>query len=579
MRFALSVVVFMIAAALMAACTTASSTPASEQSHTATPANAIGVGMVDGGGSTSNQSGQGVVQTTSRNDTPNDANDNKESSISALQSLSPIPKPTFPMGTRVAGVALDNLPTDAAATKLAAEVTIFDQPLELSLGQKSFIIFPNDLQVEIAIDDILVEAYLQASRTDSLEAPTPISPTISPTLAAETPTPMLVTGETDTITVEVPLFVDFDRSELEQRITQFARRESIPPVLEIITNTNPFSRSFGYRPGKIIDVKDAMDQVEERLQNPRLSRRINLALRDDNIVPHATLDQIRGQAEIMAQSWEDVVALYLHDLESDESIGIHENTVFSGASVMKVAILLFSYASLPTFDEEQQEWIEAMIVESDNLTANYMLAAGARGTGTEDALAGAYQMNDMLSQLGLQHTYQYMPYEAHDYLVVVRGIEIKQGPPQEGEPPYTAADPSLRTTPREMSQIFLWIDQCSNGTGPLLTSYHETLSPARCQEMLDLLARNGDDTRMRRGVPADVRVEHKSGWIEDMQADVGIVRSPGGDFVLGIFLYRDYGVIYSNAQEAIAGIAHMVYTAYDPVRIENIDQPTQPTQP
>jgi beta-lactamase class A len=567
----------MIAAVGMAACTTASSIPASEQPHTATPANAIGVGMVDGGGSVSDQSDQsdqGVVQTGTRNDTPNDARDNQESSISALESLSPIPKPTFPMGTRVAGVALDNLPTDAAATKLAAEVTVFDQPLELSLGQKSLIIFPNDLQVEVAIDDILVEAYLQASRTDSPDG----TPPTTPTLAAETPTPLLVTGETDTITVEVPLFVDFDRSELEQRITQFARQESIPPVLEVITNTNPFSRSFGYRPGKIIDVKDAMDQVEQRLQNPRLSRRINLALRDDNIVPRATLEQIRGQAEIMAQSWEDVVALYLHDLESDEHIGIHENTVFSGASVMKVAILLFSYASLPTFDEEQQEWIEAMIIESDNLAANYMLAAGARGTGTEDALAGAYQMNDMLSQLGLQHTYQYMPYEAHDYLVVVRGIEIKQGPPQEGEPPYTAPDPSLRTTPREISQIFLWIDQCSNGTGPLLTRYHETLSPARCQEMLDLLARNGDDTRMRRGVPADVRVEHKSGWIEDMQADVGIVRSPNGDFVLGIFLYRDYGVIYSNAQEAIAGIAHMVYTAYDPVRIEDTDQPTQPTQ-
>jgi beta-lactamase class A len=177
-------------------------------------------------------------------------------------------------------------------------------------------------------------------------------------------------------------------------------------------------------------------------------------------------------------------------------------------------------------------------------------------------------MSEMLEKdLGLQHTYQYMPYEGADYLINIRGIKIKSGPAQEGPPPYTEADPALRTTPAEMSQVFLAIDQCSKGQGELMQKYTRTLTPERCQEMLDLLAHNGDTTRMRAGIPDDIRVEHKSGWIEDMQADVGIVRSPGGDFILAVYLYQDTDYLYDSvASPVIASFARMVYTAYNPIR-------------
>src|SRR5262249_30999193 len=230
--------------------------------------------------------------------------------------------------------------------------------------------------------------------------------------------------------------------------------------------------------------------------------------------------------------------IYVYDVASgDELASLHKNTVFSAASTIKVAILLNAYAHVNSFTARQQQALEAMIVDSDNLAANAMLAAAVGGSGTEDALRGAEQMSALLKDVGLPHTYLYAPFEALDYLGQKK-IKIKLGPAREGDPPYTESGRALRTTPAEMAQIYRMIDQCSKGQGILLEKYGDHLNSKRCQEMLDRLAQNGDQARMRSGLPDKVRVEHKSGWIDDMQADAGIVRSPGGDFIVAIYLFQ-----------------------------------------
>src|SRR5262249_19919894 len=124
-----------------------------------------------------------------------------------------------------------------------------------------------------------------------------------------------------------------------------------------------------------------------------------------------------------------------------------------------------------------------------------------------------------------------------------------------------------------MSRVFLWIVQCSQGSGILLERFAESLTAARCQEMLNRLTQNGDHSRMLAGLPAGTRVAHKSGWIADMQADVGIVRSPGGDFLLAVYIYRpimsDTAESFDDlAQPAIAGFARLVYSYYNPALID-----------
>jgi beta-lactamase class A len=273
----------------------------------------------------------------------------------------------------------------------------------------------------------------------------------------------------------------------------------------------------------------------------------------------------------MAERWQGIVGIYVLNLDTNEVVAsLNENTVFSGASVMKVPILIHAYANVGSFTDKQVAWMRRMIIDSDNIAANRMLATSMGGEGTESAYQGAQDMNKLFTDLGLEHTYQNLPYEARDYLIGTLNYTIKGGPKEEGPPPHTDADPMLRTTPREMATVFHALYQCSQNEGPFRALYPETLTAERCSEMLMLMRENADNTRMMRGMPDDVVVSHKSGWIEDMQADVGIVTTPAQQhYLMAIYVYRPIGAdgAYLTdpvASDAISGFAQLIHSAFVP---------------
>ena len=462
----------------------------------------------------------------------------------------PTPVPTLADNIRIAGVDVSNLTAIDAREQLEEELSPFLRPLEVRFGELETMIRPTEIDLEIPID-MLIEAALDE-------------------------------GEGARITVEI----DYDESVVQSILTTMAEELGNISTPVILTDTDTISRSFALTGGGELDVETAMEQIDERLHASGSSRRVTLSLAPSaQAAAQMTTEQLQQQIEAMAEEWNGVVGIYVYDLESSEEVvNLNADTVFSAASVMKVPMLLQSYVNLESFTNEQEAWIEEMIVESDNLSANDIVAASVGGEGTDDALTGVLEMSDMLRDLGLEHTYQNMPYEAAEYLIGVRGLTIQQGPPVEGPAPFTAADPVLRTTPTEISQVFIWVDECSRNEGLLLETF-DTLSPERCQEMLDWLAKNGDDTRMMAGLPKDVRVEHKSGWISDMQADVGIVRSTGGNFVVAIYLYSDIDTTVTFLPDefvapVIAHFAELVYSYYNPVYVDETElEDNQQTTP
>ena len=454
-----------------------------------------------------------------------------------------IPQPTalprLADGVHIAGVDVGGLEPAAARRKLEAALAPLLRPLEVQAGPARLTLKPEDIGLEIPFDDLIAEA--QAAGPDG----------------------------------RVGIQVRYDQARLRAALERLAGQVARPPTITVISDTDTISRSFAVVGGERLDIDAAVAQIVERLRAVGGARRVTLALaRGADATARPTPEQLQRQIEAMAAEWQGVVGVYVYDLASDQVVAaLNENTVFSGASVMKVPILLQSYITIPEFTPRQEQWLEKMIVESDNLAANQMLAASANGSGTEDALQGALDMTEMLQSLGLEHTYQYMPYEASEYLIKVRKFQIKRGPLREGSAPYTEPDPVLRTTPAEISRVFLLIYQCSRGQGLLLEKFANALTAGRCQEMLDRLEQNGDHSRMVAGLPPGTRVAHKSGWIEDMQADVGIVHSPGGDFLLAVYLYRkiDPRKTYLTDEVAapvIASFARLVYSYYNPKRLE-----------
>ncbi len=449
----------------------------------------------------------------------------------------------LPAGALVAGVDVGGLEHAAATEKLNTELAGVIRPLELHLDEASLILYPDDIGVHIPTESLLALARSQAASGS---------------------------------TVNVPLDVQFDTLALSDQLSLFAEQTALPPTIGI-ESTTTISRSFTTIPGRAINVNNTMILINEHLRSPGADTTITLQRSADPTLPRRTtradVAQLQQQVEEIAAAWDGVVGFYLYDLESGETVVLNEHTVFSGASVMKVAIMLQVYTTLPELTKQQRRWMRKMIVESDNKAANALLAASAGGTTLEDALTGVRQMNRTLQKLGLEYTFQKLPYEsAKDFPKLYEEIE-ENTQPYQGRPPFTETDPIIQTTPAEMSRLFLAIDACSRGAGDLLNLFPGALTPARCADMLNWLAMNEDDTRMRAGFPPGLRVEHKSGWIEDMQTDVGIVRSPGGDFLLAIYLYEDislhddpkYYLDDKRATPMIAALARIAYTAYNPV--------------
>ena len=72
------------------------------------------------------------------------------------------------------------------------------------------------------------------------------------------------------------------------------------------------------------------------------------------------------------------------------------------------------------------------------------------------------------------------------------------------------------------------------------------------------------------GLPAGTHVAHKSGWIEDMQGDVGIVHSPSGDFLMAIYIYTKIDIKKGYLEDrvatpVIASFARLVYSYFNPI--------------
>jgi beta-lactamase class A len=443
--------------------------------------------------------------------------------------------PTLAKGVLVAGVDVGGLTAEDARKKLEGALQPLLLPLELQAGASSTTLKPEDIGLELPLDTMLAQA--QAAQPSG----------------------------------RVELQVNYDEARLRAVLGGMASSTGAPGAISVISDTKTISRSFRLAGGDMqVDVDAAVKQIDERLRSVGGVRRVTLPLAPmGGTAARPTPEQLQEQVELMAKQWRGTSGVYVYDLASGQQIaGLNEKTAFTAASTIKVAIMLNAYVNLPKLSNKQQAALKKMIVESDNLRANDLLAAAAGGTTTDAAFDGANEMSAMLADLGLKNTFLYVPFESGDFIKLYK-VKYKTGPKQGGEAPFIKASNTLRTTPFEMAQIYIDLEQCSKGQGVLLEKFPKTITADRCKEMIGWLETNGDHDRMISGLPKGTRVAHKSGWIPpEIQADAGIVRSPGGDFVVAIYLYQP-GERYSD--EAVEGLvgsfARLVYSYYNPTPV------------
>jgi beta-lactamase class A len=135
-----------------------------------------------------------------------------------------------------------------------------------------------------------------------------------------------------------------------------------------------------------------------------------------------------------------------------------------------------------------------------------------------------------------------------------------------------STDPDIynQTTPMEIGWLLDDIYQCAQtGGGTLIAAFPGEISQAECRLMITYLTRNRIAVLLEAGLPEGVQIAHKHGWITSNDGlihtigDAGIVYTPGGNYVITIFLYQPVQLLFDPANQLVAQISTAVYNYFN----------------
>jgi beta-lactamase class A len=135
----------------------------------------------------------------------------------------------------------------------------------------------------------------------------------------------------------------------------------------------------------------------------------------------------------------------------------------------------------------------------------------------------------------------------------------------------TQADQYNQTTPTEIGLLLTDIYQCAqNDGGSLIAVFPGEITPGECRSMITYLTQNRWGVLIEAGLPDGTQIGHKHGWAIDpldglmhTVGDAGLVYTPGGNYVLTIFIHNTDQIVWDSANQLYADLSRAVYNYYN----------------
>lgn len=354
---------------------------------------------------------------------------------------------------------------------------------------------------------------------------------------------------------------------------EIAARYDYPPLPpEPIPGTTNFTKGLS---GWELDIDASADLITEALVDIT-DRKVDLVVNEvDNPVSNFANLEIFLKQTIANSGFKGIAEVYLEDPNTGDLIhfAINNNQdipgeiAFSAASTIKIPIMVsvLRRTAEPTPDEVKIP-LERMIELSENPPADTVMQ---NVLGPLDA--PLLVTSDMQESLGFRNTF------LAGYFYLGAGLLSIYDTPANTRTDINL-DPDIynQTTAVEMGRLLTGIYNCSKGRESILASaFPGEISQSECQYMLDILAKNQIGVLSEAGVADGTRVSHKHGWTEEADgflhtvSDVGVVFTPGGDFVFSVYLYDAAQLLFDPADALIAQILQVIYNAYNPLAQES----------
>ncbi|WP_155593810.1 serine hydrolase [Lysinibacillus cavernae] len=233
--------------------------------------------------------------------------------------------------------------------------------------------------------------------------------------------------------------------------------------------------------------------------------------------------------------------LFVKNLKTNQLLIDYQlESSFSSASVIKVPILL----ALLTYMENNNisldstrsispdDWVDFSVISELRLTQSTLyellvwmiITSDNTATNVCIDVVGMEFLNDYFRQIGLQDTV--LQRKMMDVERLAKGIDN-------------------RTSARDMAHLFTRIYQ------------QDVLSPSYSKLVIDILSRQRVHDSLMRYLVDDVKLAHKTGGLDTVDHDVGIVYSSAIDYSIGVFLTN----VTDNdqARQLIGRLSKVVY--------------------
>lgn len=439
----------------------------------------------------------------------------------------------YPAGMVIAGVNVSGLSADQARQKINdtyfAPVAIYYQAEEIKIA-------PQDVGFALDLEGMRTEAEQKQAEQELWQGF------------------LFYLMQWSWQPIEIPLRASHNPEQLQQLleiIAQLMDKPARPPQLAPITLSVQEGEA-----GYVADVPATIEAVAMALYRPD-HRQAQFVIIDQPAPPR-DFNLLKQHLESLLVAYSSQTSVFILNLQTGEEIAINADIAVSGMSIVKIAILMETYRAidtLPTFD--QSKLISETAVFSGNYSANLLLDIVA---GQDNAYLGVDILTESLHHLGLLNSFIATPYEERDrperttYITPANSrTDISFNP-----------DTAMQTTAEEMGSLLSMIYYCSEGGGALLAAYPDQLTAQECQTLLDYMELNKIHHLIEAGAPAGTTIAHKHGWISDTHGDAGIVFSPGGDYVIVMYMYNPEWLMSTISFPLLAEISRATYNYFNP---------------
>jgi beta-lactamase class A len=363
---------------------------------------------------------------------------------------------------------------------------------------------------------------------------------------------------------QIPLVFSYSETRLRTYLKdEISARYDLPPIpAQPIPGTSNFSAGT---PGQTMDFDRAVALIEAALQSP--NQRIVVVATQSTTAGRPTLEtlQILLKQLIDLSGFDGLVDLYFLDLQTQETIHfanqtgqdipINPDIAFTAASTIKIPIMISVIRHYNSqLNSDIEILLKDMIARSDNIASDSLMAL------LDDA-RGPLVVTETMQQLGLENTFIAMYFAPGSY-----PLQHYTTPANSRLDINTNPDAFSQTTPSEMGILLEDIYMCAQtGGGSLVAAFPGQIDQDSCQQMIQYLQEDKLGALIQGGVPEGTIVAHKHGWDINMNqfSDAGIVYSPGGNYILTIYVYHPVQAIWDVVSPLYAELSRAVYNYFN----------------